>query len=310
MNRNSVILVWGAAAILGIFLSGCLKEPTETATKGRVHVVVDESVAPLFSREKEKFEELYPNAKLSLDTARSREAIVQFFNIDSTKVIAVSRALNDEEVTVAKRTNLTYHEFKVAINAIAVIVNPKNPVEQMRTTQLDSVLRGLATNWGLFGGPRTPVAVCLPDQNAGAFEIVATKVLHGQRYASPTNIAKSSPDMLHYVGLHANALGFVSVNWLGGTGDSVKVLNLCDPDVPDSLGVKGEYFSPHQAYVYQNFYTLTSYVYMYSKADIYSPGAGFITFVTSGPGQKIVQNNGLVPATMPIRLVQLNRKES
>jgi len=292
------------------FFEGCMKERTETATKGRSHIVCDESVYPLFSAEKDTFEDLYPDAKLSLDTARSREAIVQFFNVDSTKVIATSRRFNDEELAVAKRTNLEYREYKAAINAIAVIAHPSNKATQIRMSQLDSVLRGITQNWKAVGGESHPIAVCLPDQNSGAFETVAIDVLHGEKYASPAAVTRTSAEMLTWVSKHPNGLGFVSANWLTDNPDSVKVLELDNPTAPDSLGIKGQFFSPHPAYVYQKFYPLTVDVYMYTKADIYSPGAGFIAFVISAPGQKIVQKHGLVPATMPVRLVQLNQKGS
>jgi phosphate transport system substrate-binding protein len=65
----------------------------------------------------------------------------------------------------------------------------------------------------------------------------------------------------------------------------------------------------HQANVYRGFYPLHYGVYIYcttsDKRDA-GPEIGFTTFVASHPGQKIIMDAGLVPATMPIRLVQIN----
>ena len=289
-----------------------MDERKETTTKGSVHVVVDESVVPLFVQEKDTFESLYPDAKVNLDTAQAREAIVKFFNVDSTKVIVSARPLNDEERAVAKRANLTFGEYKVAINAIAVITNIENKVTQLRTTQLDSVLRGLTTTWNLlgWGKEKMPIAVCLPDQNSAVFEVLAVKVLHGQKFSSPSNLAHSTPEMFRYVMDHPNAIGFASVNWMKYYTDKVNLMELSDPAAPDSLEIKGQYFTPHQAYIYQKFYPLTAEVYLYSKADIYNVGAGFVAFSTSASGQKIVLNSGLVPATMPVRLVEVTKQGS
>ncbi|MFI5251018.1 MAG: PstS family phosphate ABC transporter substrate-binding protein [Bacteroidota bacterium] len=310
MSSKRYLVLLFVFMLSGIFALGCNDERKETTTKGKVNIIVDEAIAPLFSQEKDTFESLYPQAKIHFDTAQSREAMVKFFNIDSTRVIVSARPMNDEERAVAKRSNLVFGEYKVAISGIAVIVNVENKTSQMRTTQIDSVLRGLITTWNLFGWgtERLPIAVCLPDQNSGTFEVLDVKLSNGQKLAPPSHIASESPEMFRYVMEHRNSIGFAGVNWLKYYQDKVRVLELSDPAAPDSLEIKGQYFSPHQAYIYQKYYPLAVEVYMYSKADIYSVGAGFVAFVTSAPGQKIVLNSGLVPATMPIRLVEINKK--
>lgn len=114
--------------------------------------------------------------------------------------------------------------------------------------------------------------------------------------------------MIEYVTSHPNSIGMVSVGWMGEYKDKAKIMELCDPDAPDSLEIRGQFFSPHQAHIYRGYYPLTSDVYIYSRADMYNVAAGFITFITSVPGQKIVLSNGLVPATMPVRLVEITNK--
>ncbi len=296
--------------IVVLMLIGCASERKETPTKGNATILVSESVAPIIKEEQMKFEELYPQAKVNLQVTTTREAIVQFFNVDSIKTVVASRPLNAEERAAAQRFHLTFTEYKIAIDGIAMIVHRDNPITQLRTTQLDSIFRGISVKWSMFGWKNTTasVSVCLPDQNAGEFEIVATKILQGEKFTSPAKIASSSTDMLQYVAAHSNALGFVSLSWLSDYKDKVKVLELSDPSVPDSLDIKEQYFSPHQAHVYRGFYPLTTDVYIYTRTDMYSVGAGFITFVTSAPGQKIILNNGLVPATMPVRLVEITNK--
>jgi phosphate transport system substrate-binding protein len=114
--------------------------------------------------------------------------------------------------------------------------------------------------------------------------------------------------MIQYVIAHPLAIGMIGANWLNDNKERVKVLGLLDPNAPDSSGTGREYFKPHQAYIYRGSYPITRDVYIYSRADNYGVGAGFISFVTSAPGQKIVLNSGLVPATMPVRLVELTNK--
>ena len=295
---------WIVLAILA--LVGCQEERKETPTKGHVTVITSESVSPLVKAEKEKFEELYPDAHVTLEVAHAREAIARFFN-DTIKVIVSSRPLNTEERQVALKGALQFSEFKIAIDAIAIIVNNSNPVTQLRTSELDSIFTGKIDKW-----PRpartsktSPIELCLPSRNSGTYEIFAAKILKGEDVAKPEAVTATSPEMMQFVSSHPDAIGMIGLNWLDSNETRVKVLELSDPSAPDSLGIRGKYFKPLQAYVYQGYYALTRDIDIYSKADLYSVGIGFVSFVTSAPGQKIVLNSGLVPATMPVRLVKL-----
>ncbi len=306
--KNSLAILTALAALI-VLLSGCMEERKETPTKGRVTVVAAETVAPVIQQEKEKFEEIYPQAHVELVTASTREAVVRFFN-DSIKVIVTSRPLNAEERAVAAKAGVELGEYKIAIDGIAFLVNVENPLTGLRTTQLDSILSGSITRWDDLGDRKLkgPIELCLPSRNSGAYEIVAAKVLHGRQYAGAAEVAPTSAEMLRFVVQHPNGLGMIGMNWLTDHKDEVKALELADPNAPDSLGVKGQYFQPHQAYVYQQYYPVTRDIFIYSRADAYSVGNGFTAFVTSAPGQKIILNSGLVPATMPVRLVQLTSK--
>lgn len=293
--------------ILSVVLFGCMEERKETPTKGNASVLVAESVAPLMEQEQLKFQDLYPEAHVQLTVMSDREAIAHFFN-DTTQMIISSRPLNDEERQVAKRTNLAFAEYKVAIDGIAIIVNEMNPVTQLRTTELDSIYSGKVTQWKAVGGKSFPIEIALPSPNDANCEVVGQKILHDQKFIGPTKVTRSSREMLEFVSGRPNAIGMVGIDWIDQKKDNVRVLQLMDPFAPDSLDIKGEYFSPVQAYLYKGFYPLTRVVNIYSKADSYSVATGFTAFITSAPGQKIVLNSGLVPATMPIRLVELTNK--
>jgi phosphate transport system substrate-binding protein len=294
--------------ILVASLLGCQGERKETPTKGNITVVVSESVAPVILLEKQQFEELYPEAHIDLVVASAREAITRMFN-DTIKVIVSSRPLNAEERNVAKRANFTLGEFKIAFDGVAIIVDTLNLITQLRTTQLDSIFSGKITNWNSLNVKKNaPIELCVPDRNAGTFEVFATKILHGGALATPAKVAVTSQEMIEYVSTHPNAIGLLGMNWLNKYEGRIKALSIADPNAPDSLGTKGEYFSPHPAYVYQQSYPLTHDVFIYSHTDGYSVGNGFLTFIASGPGQKIILKNGLVPATMPVRLVQLTNR--
>ncbi len=304
------ISLFSAAAGIGVLLlAGCETERKETQTKGHVTVVAAESVSPMIGKEKEAFEDIYPRAHVELQIASSREAITRLFN-DSITIIISARALNNEEREIAKKANLTIAEYRIAWDGVAVIVNKANPVDSLRTTQLDSIFTGKITRWDKLGSVlASKIELCLPSRNTGTYEFVMSKIHAGtDSLITPSVVTRSSDEMLKYVASHASAIGIVGLNWLKQENENISVLELANPHAPDSLGITGKYFSPHQAYIYQQYYPLTRDIYIYSRADNYGVAAGFTAFITSAPGQKIVMSNGLVPATMPVRLVETTSK--
>lgn len=296
--------------IVTFLISSCYHERTETPTKGTLSILVAESIFPVVQQLKEKFEELYVESKINPTVTTSREAIVQFFNVDSIRYIIVSRPLNQEERTIASRENLEFYEYKIALGGVAVIVNSQNPITQLRTTQLDSIFQGLILNWKLLGWKENSsnIEVCFPDQNSGVYEVVLVKILNGKRVTIPATVMQSSKDIIKFVKSRKSAMAVIGINWLHNVDEGIQAVKICNPNAPDSLGIKEKYFSPHQAYIYQGYYYLTSDVYIYSRVDMYSVGAGFTSFITSAQGQKIILNNGLVPATMPVRIVELTNR--
>jgi len=301
----------GFLGLLTLLILGCQGERRETPTKGSVSVLVAESISPMMEAEQKQFEELYPDAHVHLRTTTAREAIAELFN-DSISIVASSRPLNAEEREVATKANLKIQEYKIAYDGVGVIVNNGNPVTKLRTTQLDSMFSGAVRDWrGVagrqFGGP---IGLCFPDVNTGTFETFAMTILHGGKAAAPEKLVMNSAEMIAYVAANVRSIGIVGAGWLGvdENKNKVKVLALNDPNAPDSLGTRSDYYSPHQAYLYQRYYPLTTDVYILSRADGYGVAAGFTAFITSAPGQKIVVQCGLAPATMPVRLVELTHR--
>ncbi len=308
-NLTNILLI--IVVLVGVLTMSCMKERKTSTTKGFMEVYVDEEIYPVIKQQKEKFESLYTDAKIELHKISARAGIVQFLNVETTKVMMSFRPMNLEEKTVLEKSGMHVLDLKVALSAVALIVNPSNPIDSLRTTQLDSIFRGITPTWNQVGWKNNSVTVatCVPGQNSGVFETVVLKILHGEKFASVAQIIDSSDMMIRYVEGHQNAIGMVSLSALRGKDDKIKMLALCDPGVPDSLGIKGMYFTPHQAHIYRGYYPLTSEVHVYYRSDMYEVGTGFTSFIAGGTGQQLFLNNGLGPATMPVRLVELTKRE-
>jgi phosphate transport system substrate-binding protein len=75
---------------------------------------------------------------------------------------------------------------------------------------------------------------------------------------------------------------------------------------PDTSQFSNEFFKPYQAYIALKQYPLTRDVYMISREGRNGLGTGFASFVAGDQGQRIIRLMGMLPATMPVRLIQVN----
>ncbi len=69
-----------------------------------------------------------------------------------------------------------------------------------------------------------------------------------------------------------------------------------------------DYLQPYKAYILMKKYPLSRTVYIISREGRTGLGSGFLAYVASDKGQRIVLKSGLVPATAPVRLVELKRQ--
>ncbi len=124
--------------------------------------------------------------------------------------------------------------------------------------------------------------------------------------AIPATPMASSPDIIKYVLDHRDALGIVGTTWVRGFEDRLSIADVGGPAWrADTSRAPGQYYSPAQAYVFQGFYPITTPVWIYTREVSRDLGLGFISYAMGASGQKVITKEGLVPVTMPVRLVQL-----
>lgn len=288
----------------------CRKQSEDTPTKGSVTVICAESVAPVITQEVEQFQQFYSEAHVDLQIATSREAIVKLLNGD-VKVVVSAREFNEEEKGIIAKYKLDVGKFRIALDAVTIIVHPKNSITQLTTSQLAQVFSGQVTEWRKVE-PRArlgSIQVARFNPNSGTDEFFKDVVLQGGGYASEAYPCTSSTHMIQFVSTRPNAVGFIGLNWLSPVRENEQRVKVLEVGQEDSTGAVKTFFYPYQANVYRHFrdggyYPLSRAIYIFSEEGLLTVGAGFTTFVMGNDGQKIILNAGLVPGNpqQPIKL--------
>jgi phosphate transport system substrate-binding protein len=116
----------------------------------------------------EAYIELRPEIRISVTGGGSGTGIAAMIN-GTVDIANASRAMKQEEIDAAEDNGITPVEFTVARDAIAVVVNPGNPVDRLTLQQISAMYTSQITNWSQVGGPDRPIVLLSRESNSGTY---------------------------------------------------------------------------------------------------------------------------------------------
>lgn len=190
-------------------------------------------------------------------------------------------------------------EFVLALDGIAVIVHPSNPIKSLSVSQLADIFSGTIKEWSQVGGLNGAITIYARDENSGTRDFFNDAVLkkYGKTLAGDALLLENSKKLSASVATNPNAIGFIGLNYIG----SNHALSLSD------VGVQARKPSPFT--VKTEDYILSRRLFLYASETSKNPlVARFIDFATGTAGQQIVASIGLVnldptPVSQPSNVV-------
>ena len=263
----------------------------DSPTSGTIHISVDESFKPVIDSQIQVFEALYPKAKILAEYKPEAECFKDLMK-DSTRMIIVTRGLTDNEEKFYKDSFSFYPSFaKIAYDAVAVIVNDKDPDSIFTMAKIRGILDGST------GDKQLAVFDGLKETSTIRFAI--DSILKGKPFDPKKVFAENnSVGVINYVADHQNVLGFIGVSWIGNKEDTsqqsflkkVRVASL-ECSCPQKSFVK-----PYVANVLMGRYPLVRGLYYILKENYSGLGGGFANFLQYEKGQLIFKRAYLWPA--------------
>jgi phosphate transport system substrate-binding protein len=289
-------LIYLVLASLSLVLVSCkqsddAKKGVDTILKGKVTILVDETLEPIIDDQVAVFESKY-EAKINLDARSEKELIKAFLN-DSAGVAVLSRTLNQEEIKYFERKRITPKITKIGIDAIAFIRNKTTKDTLIALEDVISFMQGKeqANIKGLvFDNPNSSTVRYMNDL-AGLNETPTKDVFS----------FKTNEDVIKYVSENEGMVGVVGVNWLSQPSTAlksdIKNINVLNVKSLNNIG----YFAPSQNNIAEGTYPLARDLYIINCQGYSGLGMGFASFVAGDIGQRIILKSGLLPYRMPGR---------
>jgi phosphate transport system substrate-binding protein len=289
------------------------KVTDETTTRGDIKIGVDDAYQLLADTELAVFQNLYRYSKITPIYA-TEDSILKLFMADSIRLMITSRKLTQNEEAYLKEHLIIPRTTQVAWDGLAFIVNKSNPDSGFKYNNIKNLFLGKISSWKDISTRSKLGKVKVVFDNPGSSNVRFIMRKFGITGSLPDYCysANTNNQVIDYVESHPEAIGIISVNWISDRDDSVthaflkrvKVLGISAEFDPEG----DDYIKPHPAFIADKSYPFIREVYTISRETFSGLGRGFIQFVANDQGQRIVLKMGMVPATMPIRLIQI-RKE-
>jgi phosphate transport system substrate-binding protein len=242
----------------------------------------------------ERYQDLRPEVRISVTGGGSGTGIAALIN-GTVSIANASRQIKPEELAAAKARGADPVEFVVARDAIAVIVNPGNPVSQLSLQQLSDIYSGKISNWSEIGGEDRPIVRLSRETNSGTHVYFLEAVLRlGQEddktlFSQDTLLLPSAEGISEEIRHNPNAIGY---DGLGYVTPDLKVVAV-------SKEVGGAFIFPSADTVNNGEYPIARDLYMYTYNEPIGVVKEYLDWIFSDEAQGIVTDLGFVPVEAP-----------
>ncbi len=238
----------------------------------------------------EKYQNEHPEVRISVTGGGSGTGIAALIN-KTVDIANASRQISPAEVAEAKKNGVDPVEHVIARDAIAVIVNPENPVSQLTLQQISDIYSGKINNWSQVGGDNRPIVRLSRETNSGTHVyFLETVVRLGDSksktlFSMDTLLLPSSEGIVEELRQNPNAIGY---DGLGYVPKDLKKIAIAQKQ-------GGAYVLPSVSTVNDKTYPIARDLYMYTNGQPTGAVKQYLDWIVSPEAQKIVADLGFVP---------------
>ncbi|MCX6258459.1 MAG: substrate-binding domain-containing protein [Bacteroidia bacterium] len=308
-------IIYGIGLLL-LLIAACNSQPPkmeETPTSGNISICVDDSYRLIIDAEVYTFQSLYPNAKIRPVYKPEADAFADFLN-DSVNEIIAGRELTSKENEYLAGKKLVPRTTRWALDAVAFIINNDNPDSLITYQEIKDIFNGSLTSWKqMHSGKGNGNIKMVFDNNKSSNTRYIKNKFHISTFPSSCYAVNTSEEVVNFVQKDRNSIGIINVNWISDPQDTVshsflkKIKVAAISSESDPGGVDG-YYTPCQGFISNKEYPFIKDVFVICKETFTGLGTGFSSFIAGDIGQRIVLKSGLLPATMPVRVVKIKNK--
>lgn len=212
--------------------------------------------------------------------------------ISGTCDIAMSsRNIKEKEAAIAKQKNIYPNEIKAALDGLAVVVNPLNPLSELTMAELADIFTGRTSNWKDLGGKDEKIVILSREVNSGTHVYFKEHVLRKndpnskEEFAPGALMLSSSQAIADEVAGNSAAIGYYGMGYVS------------KKQKPVAIAKDGTYVfeMPSVENVVNGKYPISRPLFLYTNGLPQGLVRKFVDFILSREGQEVVVATDFVP---------------
>ncbi len=286
-------LLWGMMMVLLLAGCGAPTEAGDTSAGGAAHTIENkgsDTMVNLALAWAEAYAVDHPDVRISVTGGGSGTGIAAMIN-GTVDIANASRAMKPAEIERAKAKGIEPVQHVVALDAIAVVVHPSNPVDELTIDQLSDIFTGKITNWREVGGEDRPIVILSRESNSGTHVYFLEHVVRkGQKdndalFSPDTLLMPSSEGISAEIRQNPNAIGYDGLGYVTPDQKTIAVARTAGQP----------YVQPTVETVKDGSYPIARELYMYTDGQPTGAIKDYLDWILSPEGQAIVRELGFVP---------------
>ncbi len=270
-------------------MSACAQPPDQPgAANQTITMKGSDTMVQLGQRWAEDYMKGHPGTTIQVTAGGSGTGIAALIN-GTTQICQASRPMKPEEkASLRQQRNADAAEIPVALDALAIYLNDRNPIEHLTIEQLGRIFRGEIANWKEAGGPDAPIVLYGRENSSGTYVYFKEHVLANADFAEKYQALPGTGAVINAVKKDAGGIGY------GGIGYATAVKTL-----PVAKDASAPAVAPSMENVYNNTYPLSRNLFWYTAGAPTGAIEELVDWVLGPEGQKAVSEVGFYPLKAP-----------
>jgi phosphate transport system substrate-binding protein len=280
--KRTLIITIATLALLGSFL---LAKPAGKM----IQIKGSDTMVNLVQILAEEYMGQTPSAAIAVLGGGSGTGITGLIN-QTCDIADHSREWKQKEIDQAWEKGVTPRPFVVAIDGLSIVVNEKNPIDQLTVAQVGALYRGEIKNWKTLGDFPKPVSLYGRQSNSGTYVFMQEFVLGNKNYSTDMKEMNGNAQIIEGLLQDEGGVGYVGVGYLYDENHQIrkgiKVLKISKE--PNGTG----YLPTDKAAVESGAYPISRPLFMATNGKPKADVAQFLSWIVGPEGQAIVEREG------------------
>ncbi|MEF2229418.1 MAG: PstS family phosphate ABC transporter substrate-binding protein [Pseudodesulfovibrio sp.] len=271
----------GAFALAAFLLLVFAGPPCSAAGKA-IRVVGSTTMGPMVREMVVAYQAAHPDLHFSLTGSGSASGAAALAS-GAADVALLSRGMSRQETVSCVRNGIAPQRFVLALDGLAPIVHPDNPVADLSLRQLRAIYSGGLVNWRGLGGPDLAVEPLARSADSGTRDIWLDVVMARTPEMGAVERVDSNAAMVRAVRARPGAIGYVG---MGFVDETVRAVRLEGAEATPASVLEDSYPAAR---------TLNVYIGKESAPEV----RAFAEFVLGNACRPIIERAGFIPAPHP-----------